>query len=170
MSNDVTPRELRTAMGAFATGVAVVSTSWDGVLCGMTVNSLTSVSLDPPLVLVCLARGSRTEKAVASRGAFAVTLLAEGQEALSDRFARRGADHFRGIEPELDDLGLPRLPGWLAYLACQVADTYSGGDHIVVVGRVLRCERRAGFPLVYYQGRYHALARDGVRAGLDWYW
>jgi 3-hydroxy-9,10-secoandrosta-1,3,5(10)-triene-9,17-dione monooxygenase reductase component len=170
MRNAVTPRELRAVMGAFATGVAVVTTSWEGEHQGMTVNSLTSVSLDPPLVLVCLARGTRTERAVVSRRAFIVNLLAQGQEGLSDRFARRGENHFRDLQPEVDDLGLPRLPGWLAYLVCEVEDIHPGGDHVVVVGRVLRCERRAGLPLIYYQGCYHTLSGQGEPARLDWYW
>jgi flavin reductase (DIM6/NTAB) family NADH-FMN oxidoreductase RutF len=92
----VDPTTYRQVMGCFATGVAVVATAANGELCGLTVNSLTSVSLDPPLLLVCLNHDSRTLAAVRAVGRFSVSLLACGQKRLSNSFARRGGDHFAG--------------------------------------------------------------------------
>ncbi|MEX1141080.1 MAG: flavin reductase family protein [Thermoleophilaceae bacterium] len=146
---------LRRTMAGFATGVAVVTTEDGGELHGMTVNSLTSVSLEPPLVLVCFTDDARTAAAAARRGAFALHLLSRRQQALSDRFAGRGEDHFEGVDVALDEIGLPVLPGGLGRLTCRVETTYQGGDHVIVVGRVVACEPRDGTPLLFYRGRYH---------------
>lgn len=161
---------LRAVMGGFATGVAIVTTATDDELHGMTVNSLTSVSLDPPLLLVCLTRGSRTAEAVADRGAFVVNLLGRHQGALSDRFAKRGEDHFEGSDVDRNERGLPLLARGLGWLDCDVWQTYEGGDHVIVVGRVVACEAREGTPLVFFKGRYHELSASGREAQLDWYW
>ena len=161
--------ELRDVMGRFATGVAVVTTKVGGKVHGMTVNSLTSVSLDPPLLLVCLHRDSRTAAAVTERGAFVVNLLSRRQEAISDRFARTGTDHFEGLDVELID-DLPVIGKGLGHLVCEVDTTLPGGDHVIVVGRVVRCVPREDAPLVFYRGRYHDATAPGREAEIDWYW
>lgn len=164
----VDPALLRRTMGGFATGVAVVTTSYRGEPHGMTVNSLTSVSLRPPLVLVCLTRGARTADAVSRRGLFALHLLSRRQEALSNRFARPGEDHFDGPGPPLDDLDLPILPTGIGRLQCEVDVAHAAGDHTIVVARVIGCEPRDGTPLVFYRGRYRDIHGQGHEA--PWLW
>ncbi len=166
----VDARRLRDVMGRFATGVAIVTTRAADESHGMTVNSLTSVSLDPPLLLVCLTRDSRTAGAVSDRGAFVVILLGSRQESISDRFARRGEDHFEGLEVETNDRGLPVFGRGLGWLDCDVESIVDGGDHIIVVGRVVACDAREGTPLVFFRGRYHELKPEGREAHLEWYW
>ncbi|MDP8958164.1 MAG: flavin reductase family protein [Actinomycetota bacterium] len=166
----VEPRAMRNTMGGFATGVAIVMTKVAEELHGMTVNSLTSVSLEPPLLLVCFTRGSRTAEAVQQRGAFVVNLLNHRQEPLSDRFAKPSEDHFEGVQVELNELGLPVLPGGLGHLVCEVEDMHPGGDHVIAVARVLRCESRQGNPLIFYRGKYHTVSGPGRQAQLQWYW
>lgn len=149
----VDPGTYRQVMGCFTTGVAVVATAANGELCGMTVNSLTSVSLDPPLLLFCLMHDSRTLAAVRAVGRFSVSLLGCGQKQLSNSFARRGGDHFAGAAYRLED-GLPMFPGCIATLMCSVHVVYESGDHDIVVGRVESCAENGGNPLVFYRGRY----------------
>ena len=145
----------RQMMGGFATGVAVVTArDADQELHGMTVNSLTSVSLDPVLLLVCFTRDSRTAEAVEESGVFAVNLLSHGQMALSNAFSRPGEDRFRDVDYELDDDGVPLLGGGLGYARCSVDAVHDGGDHIIVVAAVRSCQVRQGEPLIFYRGRY----------------
>jgi flavin reductase (DIM6/NTAB) family NADH-FMN oxidoreductase RutF len=150
---------LRRVMGTFATGVAVVTTDVDGVRHGMTLNSLTSVSLTPPLVLVCLAAQSRTAGAVVGRGLFAVNLLASHQERVSRRFAAPHEDHFTGVSVREGAFGLPVLSGALAHLICRVDAVHDGGDHVIVVGRVLECSAASGDPLLFFRGAYGRYAQ-----------
>jgi flavin reductase (DIM6/NTAB) family NADH-FMN oxidoreductase RutF len=157
-------------IGDFATGVAIVTTEQDGAYHGMTVNSLTSVSLDPLLLLVCLTKGTRTATAVRERGAFAVNLLGADQAELSDRFARPGDDHFTGCDVAIHRTGLPVIAGALARLSCEVDAIHPGGDHIIVVGRVLDAETCTAAPLIFHRGRYDALTGQGREAALAWYW
>lgn len=160
----------RRIMGGFATGVAVVASTDRRGLAGMTVNSLTSVSLAPPLLLVCLARDTRTADAVATRGAFTVNLLAAHQGAAADRFARPGRDPFDGFAVERDADGLPALAEGLGHLACTTEAIHAGGDHLIVVGRVVGGELEQGSPLVFFRGKYDTLTGRGSDAVLDWYW
>lgn len=150
----VEPRQFRRAMGQFATGVAVVATNRDGEYHGMTVNSLTSVSLEPPLLLVCLTRDSRTASAVTEVGRFVVNLLSHKQMDLSNEFARAGGDRFVGLEVEEADDGMPVIPGTLGHVRCRVDDIIDGGDHIIVLGRVIACEVGPDDPLIFFKGRY----------------
>ena len=154
-------------MGRFATGVAIVTTEHDGAYHGMTVNSLTSVSLDPPLLLVCLTRGTRTADAVIARGAFVVNILGAGQDALSNRFARAGEDHFSELEPVIHRDGLPELTA-LGHLHCRVDAVHPGGDHAIVVGEVIALRDDERLPLIFYRGQYDTLTGQGRQA--DWYW
>ena len=142
----------RAAMGLFTTGVTVVTTEVDGVFHGMTANSLTSVSLDPCLLLICPRRGSPTGDAIRQRKAFAVNLLAHGQSDVSRRFVGRADARFANLDVQLDELGLPMLPQSLAHFSCTLHAVYPGGDHDIMIGAVASCEARDGDPLLFYRG------------------
>jgi flavin reductase (DIM6/NTAB) family NADH-FMN oxidoreductase RutF len=163
MMKQVDPLEFRRVMGHFPTGVSVITTVHDGELHGMTANSFTSVSLDPMLVLACLSCGARTALAIQSAGHFAVNILAEDQEEVSQRFAKPGQDHFEGLDVIRGHRGLPLIPGALAYLVCAVDDVVQAGDHDIVLGRVEDCQasRNGVNPLVFFKGTYSKLPSMG---------
>lgn len=148
----------RQLLGRFATGVAVLATrDASGGPVGMTVNTLTSVSLDPPLVLVCVDRLHETHTALLTTDHFVVSVLASDQEAISRRFAT-GDARFDGVGYRLNDRGVPVLDGVLAHLECDVYERHLAGDHTVFFGRVVGgavSERR---PLLYYRGGYSSLS------------
>lgn len=160
---------MRRTMGLFATGVAVITTEDDGVPHGMTVNSLTSVSLEPPLLLVCFNKGARTANAVVSSGRFAVSVLSARQESIARRFAARGDDHFAGLPLEFGSHRVPVVPGALAHLECGVERQLEAGDHIVVFGKVGRACEREGVPLTFFCGRFGNDADHGEEASLPWF-
>lgn len=148
-------RRLRDAFGAFATGVTVVTARGDaGERVGLTANSLTSVSLDPPLLLFCPARTASALPTLRQSRLFAVNILAVDQQAVADRFARRDVDRFG--ETDWDDWdGLPILGGALANFACSLFAEHDGGDHVVIVGQIERvrsCPQQD--PLLYFRGAY----------------
>jgi flavin reductase (DIM6/NTAB) family NADH-FMN oxidoreductase RutF len=153
--------EFRHAIGHFATGVTVVtSVGLDGEPVGTTANAVSSLSLDPPLVLVCFDRASLTLEAVIGHGAFVVNVLAAPQQHLSANFARRGLTAvWDGIRHRPGPTGSPRLHGVLAALECTVEHRLPGGDHEIVVGRVRDVETAAGdvAPLLYWRGAYASL-------------
>ena len=151
--------QFRHVMGHFPTGVTVITTVHDGERHGMTANSVTSVSLEPVLILVCLMREARTALAIQKAERFAVNILREDQEEISRRFARPLQDRFEGLELEEGPGGLPLLPGCLAYLTCRVHEIVPAGDHDVVLGAVEHCSAKAngGNPLLFFQGRYQGL-------------
>jgi flavin reductase (DIM6/NTAB) family NADH-FMN oxidoreductase RutF len=154
---DFDERALRDALGRFATGVTVVTTMTpDGPL-GITANSFASVSLDPPLVLWSPARKSRRFPAFEAASHFAVHVLAIGQQALAHRFARAGAA-FADLAYGCGHDDAPLLEGCTARFECRHAAGYDGGDHLIVVGEVLRFEQHDRAPLLYYRGRYCGLA------------
>ncbi|MEV0819834.1 flavin reductase family protein [Nonomuraea rubra] len=146
-------RSLRDALGQFATGVAVITTATAcGERAGVTVNSFTSVSLDPPLVLWCLSKRAPSAPLFLRAGRFAVNVLAAGQDHLSRRFATPSADKFAGVE--LVAAPLPMLAGTLAGFVCRTERVHEGGDHHIFVGAVERYQRAEGEPLVFHSGRY----------------
>lgn len=160
MTDPPDARLFRTVMGTYPTGVAVVTArKLDGEPCGLTVNSLTSVSLEPLLLLVCLDLASESRVAVLESGAFAVNILGTGGEGISDSFAngQRG-DRFTGLAWRVEATGSPVLERALAWLDCRVTESYSAGDHIIVVGQVEACGASGGHPLVFHGGRYRAVA------------
>jgi flavin reductase (DIM6/NTAB) family NADH-FMN oxidoreductase RutF len=163
-ASHVTPAELRHAMGHFATGVTVItSVCADGRPVGTTANAVSSLSLDPPLLLVCFDRSSQTLAAIGTHGAFAVNVLAAPQEELSANFARRGlAADWDGVPHRPGLTGSPRLHGVLATLECTVEHRLPGGDHEIVVGRVRAVETAEddASPLLYWRGGY--LNTDGA--------
>jgi 3-hydroxy-9,10-secoandrosta-1,3,5(10)-triene-9,17-dione monooxygenase reductase component len=155
----ISAANLRRAMGCFATGVTVVTTRQkDGSPCGLTASAVTSVSLDPPLILVCVDKKAESYPHFAPAGVFAVNVLDEDQQAISSRFATSGGDKFTGLAYRWGETGAPILDQRLAYLECRIVHAYEGGDHVVYVGEVERAEAGAGRPLLYYRGSYGALA------------
>jgi 3-hydroxy-9,10-secoandrosta-1,3,5(10)-triene-9,17-dione monooxygenase reductase component len=148
-------RELRNTLGMFATGVTVVTVrAADQTPIGITVNSFSSVSLDPPLVLWSLAKTSRTLEVFTTEEHWAVNILSEDQEAISNRFASSEEDKFAGTRTEDGIGGVPLLTGCVARLQCRTVFRYEGGDHIILVGEVLASERAERPPLVFHGGRY----------------
>ena len=148
----------RAVMGRFATGVTVV-TALDaaGAPVGLTANSFTSVSLDPPLLLFCLDNKSRRAPLIQGAARFAVNVLHAGQEAISTRFARSDAPGFSGLGWE-EWHGAPVLPDAMATFVCAAHSAHDGGDHAIVLGRVERLRFDAARdPLIYFQGRYRSV-------------
>jgi flavin reductase (DIM6/NTAB) family NADH-FMN oxidoreductase RutF len=152
----VTPDAFRRVLGGVATPVSVVTTLNDGIPHGTTVSAFCSLSLEPPLVLVALDRGSDLLRLIRSSQRFAVNVLAEGQDDLALRFARKGRDKFAGVDWEEVD-GLPRLPDSHGYLACEVEQLVAGGDHMIVTGLVTGAECRPATPLVYRERTFWRL-------------
>ena len=154
--------DLRHAMRRWATGITVVSAASGGRMHGMTVSSFTSLSLEPPLVLVALYRHSRTHALVQSAGHFGVTILSEAQREISDRFAGRmpdDADRFAGLEVVTLKSGAPLLREGLAWFDCRVQQTIPTGSHTLFVGEVLAAQSFTGRrPLLYYDRAYRTLA------------
>jgi flavin reductase (DIM6/NTAB) family NADH-FMN oxidoreductase RutF len=156
---EFTARELRDALGHFATGVTVVTTRGEESAYGMTANAFTSVSLDPPLVLVCVVRGTDGSRHIAENKCFAVNVLAAHQEPISRYFSSRdrprGRDAFREISHTTLVSGSPIIDDSAAYLDCVLSATYEAGDHLIFIGEVvaLGTEPEAD-PLVFHGGRY----------------
>ena len=148
-------RELRQALGAFATGVTIVTTrALSGAPVGLTANSFNSVSLDPPLVLWSLALSSQHIDVFRAAGWWAVHILSAGQEALSARFASRVLDRFEGVAWTPGEAGVPLIADCTARFVCRTAFEYEGGDHAIFVGQVSELTRAAAAPLIYHSGRY----------------
>lgn len=154
--------EFRKALGAFATGVTIITTRGaDGAPVGLTANSFNSVSLNPPLVLWSLANSSASLGTFRNAQNWAVHILASDQEELSARFAKRGIDKFAGLELDAGLGDTPMLRGCMARFQCRTASQYEGGDHLIFVGEVLDFDRSDAAPLVFHGGRYaHATHRD----------
>lgn len=160
---------LRRAIGHFATGVTIVSArAGDGAPWGMTANAVSSVSLDPPLVLVCLRRESRTLHIVLTHRRFALSVLGAGQESIARQFAHSAKGLAWGSVRHSVGLltGAPLIDSALATIEAEVHDTADGGDHLIVIGRVLELEHADEHrpPLVFYRGRYASLATPSSAA------
>jgi flavin reductase (DIM6/NTAB) family NADH-FMN oxidoreductase RutF len=155
----IDPRLFRQTLGHFATGVAIITTEIDGVLRALTVNSFTAVSLDPPLVLFCVGKTTKTGQLIHSAPGFAVNILRQEQQDLSTYFA---GGWTRPLPPSftfLDWNGGPRLDGCAAAIGCTIENIHEGGDHWIVVGQVIATYRDedAGEPLVFFGGKYVSL-------------
>ncbi len=157
--------DFRATLGRFASGVTVVTTTVDGRDLGMTLSAFCSLSLEPPMILVCIDRAATLHDVLEEGVVFGVNLLAAGQEALSRRFAsREPSDRFAGVGYARGALGAPLLDGTLAWLECRVSARHAGGDHTIVVGAVAEtgvreASGRDGGPLLYYRGGYASLER-----------
>jgi flavin reductase (DIM6/NTAB) family NADH-FMN oxidoreductase RutF len=155
----IDPRDFRNALGTFATGVTIVTTmSKEGTPVGLTANSFTSVSLDPPLVLFCLDRRSYSYGHFEKASHFAVNVLAAEQQDVSSHFARPSEDKWKDITLDLCGVGCPAFKDALAVFECATHRIHDGGDHIIVVGEVKSFTyKRDGTPLLYYRGKYGRL-------------
>ena len=148
-------REFRDVVGAFATGVCVVTSEHHGHPAGMTLNSFTSVSLDPPLVSFCAAHSSKTWPHIKAAGHFCVNLLGENQEELCRLFAVSGADKFAEIGYKKAATGAPVIDDVLGFLDCIIEAEHEAGDHVIVVGRVHDLDvAHEGHPLLFFRGGY----------------
>lgn len=155
MTPIVPATEFRAALSRFASGVTVLTIRGaDGRDLGMTMTAFSSLSLDPPLILVCVAHTASIAPALAETTHFAVHVLSAGQESLARRFAEKDRDRFEGAPVRRSDSGLPLLEGALATLECRVHARHPGGDHEILVGEVLGATSREGAPLVYFRGSY----------------
>jgi flavin reductase len=157
--------DFRAALGAFATGVTVVTTMSDGQGYGMTVNAFSSLSLDPPLVLVCARSGTAGSVEIDRNRCFAVNILAIDQEPLSRYFSSRdrprGRDAFREVAHSVGPSGAPLIEGAVAHLDCRLADSYTAGDHEIFIGEVLSLHvDREAEPLLFHGGRYRLLVPE----------
>jgi flavin reductase (DIM6/NTAB) family NADH-FMN oxidoreductase RutF len=153
--NNVDLQEFKRALSCFATGVAVVTTlDSDGNKVGMTISSFNSVSLDPPLVLWSIANDANSYSVFTGTKYFAVNVLAMHQDDLSSRFAQKDEDKFQGLECRNGIHGVPVLPEYAACFECSTEDIFDGGDHKIIVGRVLKLDDRESDPLIFYRGRF----------------
>jgi 3-hydroxy-9,10-secoandrosta-1,3,5(10)-triene-9,17-dione monooxygenase reductase component len=151
--------KFRTVLGHFATGVTVVTGRGTEGPLGLAANAFTSVSLDPPLVLVCMARTSSTWPKIRPSGAFAVNFLSERQEVVSRRFGGPGGDRFAGIGWRPGETGSPVFSDALAFVECRIETEHNAGDHVIVVGRVVDLGViQEGRPLIFWRGGYGSLA------------
>jgi flavin reductase (DIM6/NTAB) family NADH-FMN oxidoreductase RutF len=158
-------RDLRNALGTFATGVAIITTRDDaGRLYGLTGNSFSSVSLDPPLVLWSLSRAAPSLPAFRAATHFGVTVLATEQHELAVRFARPRANKFENVPHTLGEYGVPLIDGAAAHFECRIVDRYYGGDHEIFLGQVERYTYEHKPTLLFCHGSYQrASPLDGVR-------
>ncbi len=153
------PRTLRDAMGCFATGITIVTAlDGNGMPAGLTANSFTSVSLDPPLLLVCVANTSGTAPVLRDASHFGVNVLQIGQQPASNRFATKGEDRFANLPWAPGETGVPLLGGSLVSFECQRESLHEAGDHFILIGRVVRAQFEPHRdPLLYFRGKYRRL-------------
>ena len=160
MSAGFDQQDFRRALGQFATGVTVVTTrAKDGRPVGLTVNSFSSLSLEPPLVLWSLARNAHCREDFTHTSHFGVNVLAANQHHLSQQFAQTIPDKFAGVDCTDGTAGVPLLKGAVAHFLCRNVKQYDGGDHVIFIGEVEDYKRFAGEPLVFCAGRYCVVAR-----------
>lgn len=147
--------QFRLACGHFATGVAIV-TMLDrrGERHGFTANSFASVSLEPPLVLVCVEKTISSHPPMTETEGFIFNILTDQQEELARRFATPDIDKFKGVETTPGEYGAPRIPACLAYIATRSTSHHDGGDHTIFLGEATQCEVGKGLPLIFYRGMY----------------
>jgi flavin reductase (DIM6/NTAB) family NADH-FMN oxidoreductase RutF len=152
--------QLRQVMGHFATGVTVITTTNKaGEIHGLTANAFTSISLEPPLLLISVDKKAESWSAFEESKVFTVNILADDQEALSRKFAVSGggSKKFEGVAYRLGANGTPILDGVLSYIECTLYAAYEGGDHSIYLGEIQQAEIREGKPLLFFRGGYRAL-------------
>ncbi|MBX7054018.1 MAG: flavin reductase family protein [Pyrinomonadaceae bacterium] len=154
----ITNDEFRAALSKFASGITVITTrDADGRLHGITVSAFASVSLEPPIVLVCIDNATASHYAFGESGLFVANILKSDQIAVSQQFANPFLDKFDGVGYELSETGIPILGGTLASLECRISDPVVRGDHTVFFGEVERAIINSGEPLTYFNGSYRHL-------------
>lgn len=167
----------RRIMSRFGTGVTVVTTRWEDKLWGMTANGILSLSLEPPLILVSIDRRNQMHASVTEGKCFAVNILTETQQDISQRFATRGYKDFEGIALMTAETGAPILEDALAYVDCRLVEILPGGDHDMFIGEIVAGDVGVGEPLLFYAGSYARLAPPPSAARIppvyssleDWY-
>jgi flavin reductase (DIM6/NTAB) family NADH-FMN oxidoreductase RutF len=158
----ISKEQFRAALSNFPSGVTVVTTKdADGRLHGITVSAFSSVSLDPPMILVCVDKRAGSHDALLQSRAFVVHILAEDHAHHSKNFASRNADKFAGIEYRKGISEIPVLENVLVTLECRLAHAHEGGDHTIFVGEIEKAEVREGNPLIYWKGDYRKLDTPG---------
>ncbi len=153
----VDPELFRDVIGRFATGVTVVTAADEDRPYGTTASAVSSLSLEPPSLLVCMNRGSETAAAIDREGTFVVNVLHEGQGELAARFARKGGDKFEGLAPIDGVHGDPLLEDALAHLQCRVVERTVAGTHTIFIAEVTEAAGTAGMPLAYFRGAFGRL-------------
>ncbi len=155
------PERFRSALASYPTGVTVVTALGPNGPSGATANSVTSLSLDPPMMLACLDRGSRTLESVRAAGRFGINALAAGEEELALRFAGKHPEpeKWSGVEWS-ESQGSPRLDRALIWVACELRELIDGGDHLIVTGAVLEADSRDAMPLIFHRGAYRDLLSE----------
>lgn len=153
----IAPEEYRQALRKFASGITVVTVSSNERFHGMTASSFAAVSLQPPLILVCLEKGSTTRGFVLESRTFAVNFLSDFQEELARSFSQPGEKPFGELKYRLGRTGAPLLEGAIAWIECGVNQVLEAGDHDVFIGEVLAADQREGAPLVYFDRAYRSL-------------
>lgn len=163
--NSITPETFRRASGLWATGVSIVTTvDGAGKPYGLTMNAVTSLSLNPPMFIVCVDNNSDTLAPMRDSKVFCINVLASSQQDLSNRFAKKGDEKFNGVAHAPGATGAPLLDGALLCIECRVSDIVAGGDHQIMLGEVQRIVSNDSAdiePLLYFGGRYAALAKAG---------
>jgi flavin reductase (DIM6/NTAB) family NADH-FMN oxidoreductase RutF len=158
-AGSVSSELFRHACGSFPTGVAIATvTDSRGAPHGLTVSSFTSLSLEPPLVLICLGHAVTIIDCFRAAEHFGLSVLAENQQSISERFARRGQNRFTGVPWHSGEFDVPLIDGALAAIECSVHERISAGDHDILIGRMLRAHVSEGRPLVHWAGNYRKLA------------
>ena len=156
-----TSEMFRQVLGTFPTGVTIVTVKDGKQKRGITVNSFCSVSLNPPLILICIGKDHNTHKLIKANGVFAVNILQKGQKELSERFSKvnKVKERFKGLSTWVAVTGSPILEGCLAFIDCKVVSEYPGGDHTLFLARAeaIGSAEDQGKALVFYQGKYHNL-------------
>lgn len=154
------PATYRTTLGRFASGITIITAcDAEGRDVGMTVSAFSSLSLTPPLILICIDNAASVAPVLEHCETFAVNILADDQQELSRRFAKRELNRFEGVPSTRGELGVALLDGALANLECRVSARQPGGDHTILIGEVKAANLREGHPLLYYRGGYGRLER-----------
>ncbi len=167
MGKSFDPKELRRSFGQFATGVVVVTTCDEqGEAVGLTVNSFSSVSVDPPLVLFSLAKSSFNWRNFVRAKSFVVNVLGQNQEIISNQFSKAHSAKWQGVDYQIGDFGAPVISGALAHFECSPFSQCDGGDHTIFVGRVENhVVSRDEAPLIFFRGHYHRIETGDVSVG-----
>src|SRR5712691_10118633 len=145
------------AMSHFPSGVTIVTTENEGHAYGLTVASFASLSLHPPLVLVCIEKSVRSHDAIVASKKFGVSILGVDQAEISTRFASKADDKFSGIATGRGELGVPLIDGALCTIECRVREQLPGGDHSIFIGEVVDVQMREGAPLLYFRSGYRQI-------------
>lgn len=154
-------QELRRVMGHFATGVTVITTmDRSGTPFGLTANAFTSLSLNPPLALVCIDKNAQCYSCFEESKIFAVNVLSEEQEEISRRFATKSIDKFSNLKWRKGEGGAALLDGAIGYIECKIVGSHDGGDHTIYVGEIVEASCSGERPLIFFQGKYRTLSRQ----------